>query len=70
MIPHEHQLACPTCSQIIDLRDLGQVLSHGRYNENTGAYECYEAQDVQYASSKKVGDTVKWTKGKKPINLN
>lgn len=69
-IPHEHQLQCPTCGQTIDMRDLGQVLAQGQYNANTGAYECQEAQDVQYTSSKKVGDSVEWTKGKDPINLN
>lgn len=69
-IPIEHQLKCPTCGKIIDMRDLGQALSHGVYNENTGAYECHEPVDVEYSSSKKVGDSVEWTKDKKPINLN
>jgi hypothetical protein len=69
-MPHEHQHLCPTCGKIIDMRDLGQVLNHGQYNDNTGVYECHEAQDVQYTSSKKVGDSVEWTKGKEPINLN
>lgn len=69
-IPAEHQLKCPTCGKLIDKRDLGQVLSHGVYNENTGKHECHEPVDVPYGSSKKVGDSVEWTKGKKPINLN
>lgn len=69
-IPPEHCLTCPTCGQIIDMRDLGQVLSHGVYNELTGKYECHEVKDVQYTSSKKVGDNVEWTKDKKRIDLN
>lgn len=57
------------------MRDLGQVLSHGEYNKATGKYECLTdeeiaALDVQYSSSKKVGDNIEWTKDKKPINLN
>jgi hypothetical protein len=69
-IPPEHRLSCPTCGKIIDLRDLGQVLSHGVYNDTTNKYECSKAQDVEYSTSKKVGDNVEWTKDKKPINLN
>lgn len=69
-IPPEHALTCPTCGKIIDKRDLGQVLAHGQYNEQTGKYECHEAVDVQYDSSKKVGDSVEWMKGKKRIDLN
>lgn len=68
-IPPEHQLKCPTCGQIIDMRDLGQALSHGNYNNVTGKYECVPV-DIEYGSSKKVGDNVEWTKDKKPINLN
>jgi hypothetical protein len=67
----EHQLTCPTCGKIIDKRDLGQVLSHGMYNDMTGKYECQdEEMDVPYISSKKVGDPVEWTKDKKRIDLN
>jgi hypothetical protein len=70
MIPPEHALTCPTCGKTIDMRDLGQVLSHGVYNEATGKYECHEPVDVQYSSSKKRGDSVEWTKDKKRIDLN
>ncbi len=74
-IPPEHALTCPTCGKIVDMRDLGQVLSHGEYNNLTGKYECLTdeeiaALDVKYSSSKKVGDNVEWTKGKKRIDLN
>lgn len=69
-IPLEHALTCPTCGKIIDMRDLGQVLAHGQYNEATGKYECTEPEDVPYSSSKKVGDNVEWTKGGKRIDLN
>ena len=63
-------MTCSTCGQTIDMRDLGQVLAHGQYNEATGKYECHEAMDVPYSSSKKVGDSVEWTKDKKRIDLN
>ena len=69
-IPIEHQLKCPTCGKIIDMRDLGQVMSHGMYNKETGKHECHEPEDVPYSTSKKLGDNVEWTKDKKPINLN
>jgi len=69
-IPPEHALICPTCGKTIDMRDLGQVLAHGVYNEITGKYECLEAVDVPYSSSKKVGDSVEWMKDKKKIDLN
>lgn len=61
-IPQEHQLKCEVCGEIIDMRDLGQVLSHG-FNE------CKPAQ-ADYSTSKKVGDNVEWTKDKKPLHLN
>jgi hypothetical protein len=74
-IPPEHALTCPTCGKIVDMRDLGQVLCHGFMNKETGQFECMSdeeiaALDVQYSSSKKVGDNVEWTKDKKPLNLN
>lgn len=70
MIPDEHALTCPTCGKIIDCRDLGQVLSHGQYNEYLGIFECHEPVDVPYDSSKKVGDSVEWTKDGTKIDLN
>lgn len=70
VIPVEHALICPTCGKIIDMRDLGQSLAHGQYNELTGKYECHDPVDVPYESSKKVGDPVEWTKDKKRIDLN
>lgn len=71
MIPKEHQLKCPTCGKIIDMRDLGQVLSHGVYDANLNIYECHEKEkDSPYNSSKKVSDNTEWTKNKKPIGLN
>jgi hypothetical protein len=69
MIPQEHQLKCETCGAVIDMRDLGRVLSHGNMSNFTGKYECTPV-DVGYGSSKKVGDNVEWTKDKKPLNLN
>lgn len=69
-IPHSHALTCATCGKVIDMRDLGQVLAHGQHNEVTGKYECHEPVDVPYSSSKKVGDSAEWSKGKKRIDLN
>lgn len=69
-IPAEHALTCPTCGKIVDMRDLSQVLAHGQYNETLGIYECHEPVDVPYSSSKKVGDSVEWSKDKKRIDLN
>jgi hypothetical protein len=70
-IPKEHQLECVTCGQILDMRDLGQILSHGQWNRENQRYECQEQpRDVEYTSSRKVGDSVEWTKDKTPINLN
>lgn len=61
-IPEEHQLKCERCGEIIDKRDLGEVLTHG-FNE------CIPVQ-TDYSTSKKVGDSVEWTKDKKRIDLN
>lgn len=69
-IPPSHALTCPTCGKTIDMRDLGQVLAHGQYNETLGIYECQEPVDVPYSSSRKVGDNVEWSKDKKPNHLN
>lgn len=70
-IPDEHRLKCETCGKIIDMRDLGQVLSHGNFNADAGKYQCLEEEiDLPYTSSKRVGEAVEWTKDKKPINLN
>lgn len=53
------------------MRDLGQVLSHGNYNEVTGKHECDEVEkDMPYSTSRKVGDSVEWTKDKQRIDLN
>ena len=71
MIPVEHQMECPTCGKVIDMRDLGQVLSHGYWNDTLKRYQCDDQPaDVPYSSSRKVGDATEWTKDKKPINLN
>jgi len=47
------------------------MLSHGQWNRETQRYECQdEPRDVEYTSSRKVGDPIEWTKDKTPINLN
>lgn len=71
MIPQEHQLKCETCGKVIDMRDLGQVLSHGMMNKETGRYECEEIdRDIPYSTSRKTGDSIEWTKDKQPIHNN
>ncbi len=65
-IPKEHQLKCEGCGKILDMRD-ASVLAHG-WIEN-GAIVCYDV-DIEYSSSKKIGESTEWTKDKKNINLN
>jgi len=66
-ITKEHQLKCEGCGKILDMRD-PSILSHG-WIEN-GEIVCYEEKNVEYSSSKKVGDITQWTSDKKAINLN
>lgn len=67
-IPKEHQLECKGCGKILDMRD-PSVLCHGWIED--GKIVCYEdIEPIPYSSSKKVGDSVEWTKDKKPIDLN
>ena len=70
MIPEEHQLKCGGCGKILDMRNLGQVLSHG-WIEN-GESVCYEEEiDIEYAGCAKIGSPLYYPKGEnKPINLN
>jgi hypothetical protein len=63
----EHQLKCKGCGKILDTRD-PSVLNHGWIED--GKIVCYEDEEIPYSSSKKVGDSVEWTKDKKPITLN
>ena len=52
---------CKGCGKVLDKRDLGQVLSHGWINENTGKIECKDVElKITYTSVKKVGDKVRW----------
>jgi hypothetical protein len=67
LIPIEHQLKCKGCGKILDMRD-ASILSHGWIED--GEIVCYDDAPIPYSSSKKVGDSVQWTKDKKPINLN
>lgn len=66
-IPINHQLKCEGCGKILDMRDTG-VLSHG-WIEN-GVIVCYDEDPIPYSTSKKVGDSVEWTKDKKPLHIN
>lgn len=67
-IPDEHRLKCETCGKIIDMRDLGQVLSHGNFNADADKYQCLEEGIVLPYTS--WNNRWNWTKDKKPINLN
>jgi hypothetical protein len=70
-IPKEHQLLCSGCGRIIDMRDPGQVLSHGWVEgDNIVCYLDDEQIVVPYTSSMKIGDNVEWIADKKPIPLN
>ena len=66
-IPKEHQLKCGGCGKILDMRD-ASILSHGWIEK--GEIVCFDDVKVPYSSSKKKGDSLEWTKDKKPINLN
>lgn len=45
------------------------VLCHG-WIEN-GEIVCYDdSEQIEYSGSKKVGESIQWTKDKQPINLN
>lgn len=67
----DHYEKCPTCGKLIDMRDLGQVFSHGWMNKETGKYECSDEEIVvPFSSSKKVGDSVQYFKNGMTENLN
>ena len=57
-IPKEHQMNCNTCGQIMDLRDLGQVLAHEDCNGIPIDYD--KADLITYGGSQKIGDSVFW----------
>ena len=63
----EHQIICGGCGKLLDMRD-PSILRHG-WIEN-GENVCYDGEPIEYSGSQKKGDSVFWTKDKKPINLN
>jgi len=65
-IPEEYQLKCEGCGKILDMRDIN-VLSHGWIED--GKIVCYD-EDIQYSSSRKVGEPFEWTSDKQRIPLN
>lgn len=67
-VPKEHQLICPDCKQIIDMRDLSQVFAHEPCDGNQKDYE--KIEQIPYSGSQKIGEPIFWTKDKKAINLN
>lgn len=67
----EHEIQRPTCGKILDQRNLGQMLSHGWKNNDTGLYECQdEDMDIPFRSAKMERDSVQWMKKGKRIDLN
>lgn len=72
-IPIEHQLICVTCGKVLDMRNLGQICSHGIGNGDD-TYYCLPDEnelDVEYSGSKKVGSSQFYSNGDNtPINLN
>jgi len=67
-VPKEHQLICPDCGQVIDMRDLSQVFAHEPCDGTRKNYN--EIEKIQHSGSQKIGDNVYWTADKKPIHLN
>lgn len=71
MDQNSHIIICATCGAEIDRRDLSQVMSHGNWNEASHRHECEpEGKIVEFSAARRVGDSVEWTRDKKPINLN
>lgn len=72
-IPKEHQLVCNSCGKVLDMRNLGQVFSHGVGNGD-GTYYCLPDEDeldIEYDGCQKVGVPLYYPKDKnKPISLN
>lgn len=72
-IPKEHQLICPTCGKVLDMRNLGQVLSHAVGNGD-GTYYCLrneEELDIEYDGCTKIGTAMYYPKGSNnAISLN
>lgn len=66
---NDHFITCVTCGAQVDMRDLSQVFSHGMYNKLTGKYEC-EKTEVEFSSSKKVGDPQQHMKDGTTLDLN
>lgn len=65
----EHEIACKACGELLDMRDLGQVLSHDLYDEN-GERFCGDKPEGVYSSSRRIGESVQWTSDRKRIDLN
>lgn len=65
-IPEQYQLLCNGCGKMLDMRDAG-CLAHGWIEDSK--IVCYD-DNIPYSSSRKIGESVEWTKDKKPVNLN
>lgn len=70
-IPVNHQLQCPTCGTVLDMRDLGQVLSHGNWDEDLGRHVCDpDPVAIDYTSSRQIGEPIEWLRDGTAINLS
>lgn len=67
-IPKKHQLICPDCGQIIDMRDLSQVFAHEPCDGIPKDYD--KIEQITYSGSQRIGEPIVWTKDKQSITLN
>lgn len=64
----EHEMICRECGQVMDLRDLSQVLAHENCNGIPVNY--LKVNKVECSGSMKLGDPVLNTNGNGIIILN
>jgi hypothetical protein len=62
----QHFQECNACGELYDMRDIGDVAFHG-FDQ---CLEGGEPKDIPYSSSKKVGESVEYTKDKQAVHLN
>lgn len=72
---NDHFTICPTCGAMIDMRNLGQVLSHGWFNKDTQRYECetddiVRALDAMAYTARRLGDPFEYRRDVGEIPLN
>ena len=67
-VPKEHQLICSECGQIIDMRDLSQVLAHEPCDGMQKDYDNIE--QIPHSGAQRIGSPEVHTKNNGIINLN